>query len=325
MSELATPFAAATEPRSDPGAQRLLHVDARTGAHRDHRFADLPSLLRPGDVVVLNDAATVPASLRVRTRDGEPVEIRLLAHLGGTRWRAVLFGDGDWRTPTERRPPPPSALARLVTVDLAREPSIMWRSIYARGRPVQYAYRTYDAPLHEMQSPWASRPWAVEMPSAGRPLTRAMAMDLRARGVEVAWLTHAAGLSSIGDPELDAQLPFPERYDIPRETVDDVLRARERGARIVAIGSTVVRALEGSVRNHGGRLVPGEGITDLRVDRHHGLAVADGVLSGIHAPGESHFALLEAFADPGAVRRAARHAARAGYLAHELGDSMLVL
>jgi S-adenosylmethionine:tRNA ribosyltransferase-isomerase len=324
MSDQPVPFRAATHPRT-ASAQRLLRVDRERGTFRDHLFADLPALLEPGDVLVLNDAATVPASLRMRTDDGEPVEVRLLAHLGGTRWRAVLFGAGDWRTPTERRPAPPDGLARVITIDVGREPAAMWRSIYARGRSVQYTYRTYDVPIAEMQSPWADRPWAVEMPSAGRPITRASLFALRARGVEVASLTHAAGLSSIGDAELDAILPLPERYEIPRDTVDAIGRARERGSRVIAVGTTVVRALEGAAKNGGGRLEPGTGVTDLRIDAATEPRVVDGLLSGIHAPGESHFALLEAFADAGLLRRAAGHAALTGYLAHELGDSMLVL
>ena len=324
MSDEPVPFRAATHPR-EASAQRLLVVDRTRGTFRDHAFAELPSLLDPGDVLVLNDAATVPASLRMRTDAGDPVELRLLAHLGGSRWRAVLFGAGDWRTPTERRPPPPAGLARIVTIDFGGSPGAMWRSIYARGRSVQYTYRTYDVPIAEMQSPWADRPWSVEMPSAGRPITRALLLALRARGVEVAFLTHAAGLSSIGDAELDAILPLPERYEIPRDTVDAIGRARERGFRVIAAGTTVARALEGAAKNGGGRLAPGTGVTDLRIDRTHTPRITDALLSGIHAPGESHFALLEAFADPRLLRRAAAHAALTGYLAHELGDSTLLL
>ena len=342
MNESPLPFPAATAARADPGSERLLYVDPRTGRFTDRRVADLPELLAPGDIVVLNDAATVPASLRARTPAGEPFEIRLLSHLGGTRWRAVLFGAGDWRTPTEHRPRPPSLIVegalgpgpsaassggegRLVDVTIGDDAGAMWERVYREGRAVQYAYRTAEVALEEMQTPWAGRPWAVEMLLVGRSLTRVALLALCARGVEVAWVTHAAGLSSTGDAELDARLPFPERYDVPAPTVAAIDRARAAGARVVAVGTTVVRALEGAARNGRGRLEAGEGVTDLHIDRSHEPRVVDALLSGIHAPGESHFALLEAFAPRGLLRRAAGHAASSGYLAHELGDSMLLL
>lgn len=326
MTDGGAALRAATAARSDPQSERLLHVDPG-GERLDHRrIGDLPHLLRPGDLLVVNDAATVPASLRVRTDVGEPFEIRLLAWRGGSRWLAVLFGAGDWRIPTERRPPPPGGShRRLALVDLARPEEAMWSWLYRTGAAVQYAHRLEPVPIAEMQTPWAARPWAVEMPSAGRPLTREMVLRLRSGGVEVARVTHAAGLSSTGDAELDRQLPLPERYDVPRETVDAVRRARSRSGRVVAAGTTVVRALEGAARAGAGELVPGEGVTDLRIGPGHRPAVVDGLLTGIHAPGESHFELLTAFAPRRLLLRATAESVRRGYLAHELGDSMLVL
>jgi S-adenosylmethionine:tRNA ribosyltransferase-isomerase len=161
------------------------------------------------------------------------------------------------------------------------------------------------------------------MPSAGRPLSWQLLAALRRRGVELAWLTHAAGLSATGDPALDAALPLPERYHIPRATAAAVHRARADGRRVIAVGTTVVRALEGAAR--AGQWAGGNGTTDLVLGPDSELRAVDGILTGIHAPGESHFRLLGAFAPAALLDAASRHARARGYVPHELGDLCLVL
>jgi S-adenosylmethionine:tRNA ribosyltransferase-isomerase len=342
-------IAAAAWPREKPEQERLLWIDPARGAFSDARVGELPSILREADLLVVNDAATLPASLRGLREDGTAFELRLLAHDGGesTRWRAVLFGRGDWRQRTEDRPAPPrlmkgervrvagGALAAVLSVDpvsprLVRiafegDAASMWRAIYGDGRPVQYSYIEGPLALWHVQSSFSARPWAVEPPSAGRPLTFSMLERLRRRGVAVAALTHAAGLSSSGDPALDATLPLDERYDLPAPTVTAVATARARGGRVVAVGTTVVRALEGCAKAHGGELVAGEGTTDLRLDGRSTLQVASGLLTGIHEPGTTHFDLMQSFAPAPLLDRAMRHAERAGYVQHEFGDSVLIL
>ena len=123
-----------------------------------------------------------------------------------------------------------------------------WSALYLHGRPVQYAYEPRPLQLWRVQTPYAARPWASEMPSAGRPLRWSCSRGLARAGCGLASLTHAAGLSSTGDPALDAALPLPERYEIPPSTVGAVAEARRRGGRMVAVGTTVVRALEGAAR-----------------------------------------------------------------------------
>jgi S-adenosylmethionine:tRNA ribosyltransferase-isomerase len=175
-----------------------------------------------------------------------------------------------------------------------------------------------------VQNRYASRPWAFEMPSAGRPLSFGIFAELRARGVELAVLTHAAGLSSTGSASLDRRLPVPEESDIPAETVRAVEAAQVRGGRVVAVGTTVVRALEG--RMHGAqRLSAGRNETSLVIGPRFRPRVVNGLLTGLHEPSSSHFALLEAFAERPLLVRAFEHAATAGYLAHEFGDSCLIL
>ncbi len=334
-------------PVATTATERLLHVDPRRGTLDDRALEALPDLLRPGDLLVVNDAATLPASIAGATAAGDPVEIRLAGEEPDGTWRAVVFGDGDWRTPTESRPPPPAlspgdALrlgpglrarvtrcselsARLVWIRFDGPRDAVWSRLYALGRPVQYAYQPLLLPLARVQTPYAGRPWASEMPSAGRPLRLALLARLRSRGVGLAWLTHAAGLSSTGDAALDRALPWPERYEIPLATVDRVLATRRERGRVVAVGTTVVRALEGAARTAGGELKAGPGITDLRIGPGFEPRVVDGLLSGIHARDSSHFELLSAFLPGSLGLLYILHAAASGYRGHEFGDSTLVL
>lgn len=336
---------AADRPRGDPAAERLLVVDGRTNAVSERRAGALDASFRPGDVLVVNDAATLPASLPAWL-DGRPIELRLLAAPDDDVVRALLFGAGDWRTPTEHRPPPPAvslgdSLAigpelraevisvggrgRFLTLRFDREGARLWSALYALGRPVQYAYLAEDLRLWDVQNRYAGRPWAVEMPSAGHVLDWALLERLRARGVSVVALTHGAGLSSTGDDALDRLLPLPERYDLPARTVAAVTEARARGGRVIAAGTSVVRALEGNVARNRGTLVPGEDTTDLRIDRSHRLLVVNGVLTGMHELGASHRDLLDAFAPPALLAEGYALAETRGFLGHEFGDVCLVL
>jgi S-adenosylmethionine:tRNA ribosyltransferase-isomerase len=345
---------AASWPREDPLLERLLVVDPAEGAYCDASVRDLPAKLRPGDLLVVNDAATLPASLLGRTALGLKLEVRLAAR-HGTRWTSVLFGAGDWRTKTEDRPPPPplSAGDRLVfdaqSRERTNEPSAtLWARVahvhsarlldlefeadeasfltrlYRLGRPVQYAYVKDALPLWAVQTRYASRPWAMEMPSAGRPLTWSLLSELDARGIAIARLTHAAGLSSTGDPELDAKLPLPEQADIPASTVVAIRAAQAGGGRVIAVGTSVVRALEGRVARRG-ELTPGEEETDLIIGPGFRRRVVDGLFTGMHEPTASHYLLLGAFAPAPLLRAAYEHAARAGYQHHEFGDSNLIV
>jgi S-adenosylmethionine:tRNA ribosyltransferase-isomerase len=335
---------------------RLLVIDPAGGRFAERRAVELPGLLRGGDLVVLNDAATLPASLAGRDAHGDPIELRLIA---GPRaadvgdeptFQAVLFGAGDWHQRTEDRPAPPrvrpgdrlrfggpgaAALVaevravsplspRLLEVRFDRAGAALWSALYRLGRVVQYAHLARPLPLWAVQNVYASRPWAFEMPSAGRTLSWQLLLELRRRGVALASLTHAAGLSATGDPLLDARLPLPEAFDLPAATVAAIQRTRQAGGRVVAVGTTVVRALEGAHRLPGG-LRPGSGETGLHIGPDTRPAIVDGLVSGLHAPGESHFALLSAFAAPTLLAEAARFAGQRGFRSHELGDVTLLL
>jgi len=342
---------------------KLLVVDPAAGSFRETRTTALPELLAPGDLLVVNDAATLPASLRGCDGAGREIELRLLsaaeedAGASAAHFWAILLGAGDWRQRTEDRPPPPaqpvgSHLAfvssgagaagaggdvlgadvvaisplspRLVAVRFDRGGDALLAALYRHARPVQYSYLAHELPLWAVQTVYAARPFAFEMPSAGRPLSWEILLALRRGGVRWSALTHAAGLSATGDAAVDAALPLPERYEIPPATAHALAETRWRGGRVIAVGTTVVRALEGAA-GEGGVPRAGAGLTDLRIGDGFRPRVVDGILSGVHAAGESHFAVLGAFASRDLLDAALAHADRSGFQTHELGDAMLVL
>ena len=334
----------ATHPRGNIDAERLLVIDAEKNILSDARVGDLPQLVDPGDLVVVNDAATFPASLHGRTRSGELVEARLVEPPHDRRARAILFGAGDWHTKTEDRKAPPllevgdaisfdglsatvvrvdGSSARLVELRFDREGADLWKALFSAGKPVQYAYIDHELALWDVQTPFASRPFAAEMPSAGRSLSWSTLHALQLRGVNLARLSHAAGICSSGDAALDARLPLAEQFSIPAETIAAIASAKKSGTRVIAVGTTVVRALEGSFAANDA-LVGGDGETDWLGSASTPLNVVDAIFSGMHEPGTSHFSLLEAFATRELLSRAITHAAKRGYLAHEFGDACLI-
>jgi len=260
-------------------------------------------------------------------------------------WRAVVFGGGSWRVPTERRPPAPvlapgsrlsfggsgaivqavlSPSPRLLAVRFDLSGEAFWSELYRVGKPVQYSYLSGELRLWHVQNTYAARPWAAEAPSAGFVLSLDRIARLRRHGVEIATLTHAAGLSSTGDEALDAALPLGERFEIPAATVEAIARARARGGRVIAVGTSVVRALETRALESG-ELRAGAGQSELRIGPGFSLRVVDGLLSGIHDPAASHYALLQAFTSRAQLDAAHAAAERWGYLEHEFGDVCLLL
>lgn len=334
---------AASWPRAEPLDERLLVVDPEHDVIRDAHVRDLPSLLAPGDALIVNDAATLPASIHTRERD---LEVRLAGHAAPHTFVAVLFGPGDHRTPTEQRPAPRAVARgerldfgaglcaevagidqgepRLIELRFEQTGAALYRALYRYGRPIQYAYVREPLALFHVQSRFAGVPWAFEAPSAGRPLTFGALRALLRRGVHLGHVTHAAGLSSTGSASLDARFPLAERYAIHASAVSAVDAARRDGGRVIAAGTTVARALEASALEHG-RLVAGQGVAALRLGPMHVLRVVDGIFTGMHAPGTSHFELLEAFAPRALLDRVDAHANAQQYLGHELGDSALLL
>jgi S-adenosylmethionine:tRNA ribosyltransferase-isomerase len=200
--------------------------------------------------------------------------------------------------------------------------------IYRIGSPVRYSYAAEALPLDLYQTVYATEPGSVEMPSAGRPFTWQLLLALQRQGIGMARITLHTGLSSTRDEALDALRPnFEEEYSVPAEAVRAIEESRARGGRVVAVGTTVVRALETATPHAGsaGSLQPGRGKTRLRINAAHKLQVVDGLLTGLHEPESSHLDLLSAFVPPERLRPAYLEAVQRGYLWHEFGDMNLII
>jgi len=338
----------AARPRQRPPDGRLLLVGA-DGSLQHAARAALADHLRPGDLLVANDAATLPASLfGIHEPTGEAIEVRLAGRpsLDGAvveRFTAVVFGAGDHRTRTEDRSAPPPLRRsdelllgplravvvrllghpRLAELRLHGTPDEFWHGVALHGRPIQYAHVHEPLVLWDVWTSVAGPPVAFEPPSASFVLDWGMLAGLRERGVTFSTITLAAGISSTGDPELDRRLPLDEPYRVPSSTAREVARARERGGRVIALGTTVVRALEHAA-SVAGLVRPGAGLATRRIGPATRLRVVDVLITGVHAPGESHHELLRAFAADDLLGRAVAAMQRAGYRSHEFGDSMLV-
>jgi S-adenosylmethionine:tRNA ribosyltransferase-isomerase len=343
----------ATTPPEARGLQRdqvrMLVVDRAGGALDHRRFSDLPLLLAPGDLVVVNDSRTLPASLLGRTPQGEPVEVRLAGRDGG-RWAAlplgVPAGGGDPATvATDARPAPPrldagdrlTFVGGLTATVLGRHQEAapllwlafdaagpaLWQALHRAGRPVRYAYVPRPWGLRHYQTVFAATPGSVEMVSAARPFSLQTVRELRRRGVEVATISLHAGLSTYGDPATDRAFVPAEQYHVPPATARAVNHRRATGGRVIAIGTSVVRALESCALEDWA--TAGAGTTRLRVTAEHRLALVDGLLTGFHEPQASHLDMLGAFLAPEVLRAAYREAVAAGYLWHEFGDVCLLL
>jgi S-adenosylmethionine:tRNA ribosyltransferase-isomerase len=317
------------------------------GVMRHLPRAALASLFSPADLVVANDAATLPASLKgIHYPSGRPIEVRLAAWIYAcdlTQFIAIAFGAGDHRTRTEDRmlPPPLSpgdrlALGplaatigrlldhpRLFRVNFVGDQSTILAGLARYGRPIQYAHVKEPLALYDVWTKIAADPIAIEPPSAGFALDWHTQARWRQRGIGFATITHAAGISSTGDPTLDLRLPFDEPYRIPEQTSAAIAQAKAENGRIVAIGTTVVRALE-SAASADGSVHAGGGVASGRITRGTPLQVVDAILTGIHQPGESHFELLRAFADDAVLNQVSAKIGAHRYRSHEFGDSLLV-
>jgi S-adenosylmethionine:tRNA ribosyltransferase-isomerase len=337
---------AADRPIQRPAGARLLVGDHDGRIDHWHR-SDFVHLFRAGDVVIANDAATLPASLTgIHERTGRQIEVRLagrdsLAQV--TRFSAVLFGPGDFRTRTEDRPLPPAAHPgdrlslgplrgrvvglhhhpRLIALEFDGTPAAVWEGLARHGRPIQYSHLATPLALWDTWTSIAAPPVAFEPPSAGFVLDWASLATMAKRGVQFATLSHAAGISSTGDAELDALLPFDEPYRIPASTAAAIAHARGRGRRIIAIGTTVVRALEHAAAADG-IVRAGEGLASQKIGPSTRLRVVSAILSGTHERGTSHYELLRAFADEAMLTRIDAALDEQGYRTHEFGDSVFL-
>ncbi|MBV9857973.1 MAG: S-adenosylmethionine:tRNA ribosyltransferase-isomerase [Streptosporangiaceae bacterium] len=301
---------------------------AGTVAHR--RFTDLPGLLLPGDLLVINTSRTLPAAVRAGR-----LAVHFSTPLPDGAWLVELRRvAGKTTVPNERDVTsqviglPGGAALTLLERATAR----LWRArlsvavvpyLLRHGSPIRYSYAEREWPLEAYQTVFGLRPGSAEMPSAGRPFSAGTVTALVARGVMVAPVTLHCGVSSL---EADED-PYPEQYDVPPATARLVNLTRGNGGRVIAGGTTVVRALETAARSSPahGTVVPSAGWTDLVVTPEAGLRVTDALLTGLHEPRSSHLRMLAAFHPPGLLRRCYEEAVSARYLWHEFGDVHLLL
>jgi S-adenosylmethionine:tRNA ribosyltransferase-isomerase len=338
---------AASLPIQRPPDAKLLVVNGQ-GTIEHHARSDFANLLHPGDVVVANDAATLPASLSGRhSRTGRRIEVRLAGRDSLDeiqQFSAVVFGAEDFRTRTENRPAPPAlhpgdwldlgclraTVARVlnhprfISLQFEGSPREIWEGLARHGRPIQYAHVPAPLSIWDTWTAIAGPPVAFEPPSAGFVLDWSMLDAIKSRGIHFATITHAAGLSSTGDPKLDALLPLPEPYRIPRSTAALIKQAQASGGRIVAIGTTVVRALEHTAELFDGVVPCGDRLATQRLGASSRLRIVDAILSGTHERGSSHYELLRAFMDTETLGRMDQELNAHSYRTHEFGDSVFL-
>jgi S-adenosylmethionine:tRNA-ribosyltransferase-isomerase (queuine synthetase) len=307
---------------------RLLVSRTAAGEISHHRFRALPRLLLPGDLLVVNTTATMPAQVRASAE--------LAVHFSSPR------PDGSWLVelrqlkdkismPNGRGTPGQSLIlpGGAVLTLAGKETGRLWRArlsvavvpyLLEHGVPIRYSYVPREWPLAAYQTVFARSPGSAEMPSASRPFGLSMVAELVSRGVMIAPLTLHCGVSSL-EGEED---PYPEPYDVPPATADLVNHVRARGGRVIAGGTTVVRALETAALGSG-RVAASSGWTSHVVTPETGVHAVDGLLTGLHEPRSSHLRMLAAFAGPDLLGRCYQAAIDGGYLWHEFGDVHLLL
>ncbi|MEJ7796385.1 MAG: S-adenosylmethionine:tRNA ribosyltransferase-isomerase [Nocardioides sp.] len=310
---------------------------------RHTRFTDLPDHLRPGDLVVVNNSATVAGQLDATLARGRTT-LPVVVHVGsrledGSRVVELRTAPHADRSVLDSEPGDRLRVAGAELTLRAPYPHAgssptgegnrLWRAgvrgdltgaLRRRGRPISYGYLDHHYPISAYQSVFSTEPGSAEMPSAGRPFTDAVITRLVAGGVGVAPITLHTGFSS----QEAGEAPQPERYDVPAATARLVTSTRAAGGRVVAVGTTVTRAIESAV-DADGRVVPSRGWTDRVVTPADPPRVIDGLVTGWHDPGASHLLLVEAVAGPELTQAAYDAATAEGYLWHEFGDAALLL
>lgn len=338
---VATPVRSASSPPEARGIARdgVRLLVAEPDAIHHVRLRDLPDLLKPGDLLVVNTSKTLAAAVEAR-RHRRPATVHFSTALPDGSWAVELRpgrragGPLSDAVPGEVVHLPRGSLRLLRPYPVATVPpdaTRLWQaavrvrgtveSYLARhGRPIAYSYVPADWPLSSYQTVFARQPGSAEMPSAARPFTADVVSALVARGVALAPVVLHTGVSSLeaGEP------PLPERFEVPEATSRLVTATRRGGGRVVAVGTTVTRALETQV-GADGDVHAGAGWTDLVLSADRPARVVRGLVTGWHEPGSSHLDLLTAVAGPGLVARAYRAAVAEGYLWHEFGDSALLL
>ena len=317
---------------------RLMVIDRTQNNKVTHtKFNHLSDFLLPGDLLVFNSSRTLPASLKGCQANGNCLEVRLAHKLPDDSWLALLlcqqgepfscglrkgmeldFGFGLTGV-VERQD---THIHRLWQIRFNYKDTELIDLFYRLGQPVRYSYVSAPWDLDYYQTVYAVEPGSAEMPSAGRAFTWKLLFDLKRKGVETTNIVLHTGLSSYMDDELDAQHPASqEEYFISEDAAQKINRARSKGRRVIAVGTTVVRALE----SVGREITAQHGYTRLHINASHKLKAVDGLLTGMHEPEASHLDLLTAFLPAEQIQSAYTEAVAKQYLWHEFGDLNLII
>lgn len=327
-------------------------VGHRSGKLIEHStFSMLPSFLEAGDVVVLNTSGTLAAAVNGSgfetgaagpARTGTPLVVHFSAELCPDLWvveprrasgrsseqwgadddeppKRIVLGGADTDAEAELLEPYRGSTRLWVARVQTPIPVARWLAVH--GRPIRYGYVERPWPLSYYQNVYVTEPGSAEMPSAGRPFTPDIVTRLVAKGVGVTPIVLHTGVSSLESHEC----PYPERAWVPEVTVERVNLAKASGRRVVAVGTTVVRALESAYDEREAEVRPLDGWTELVVTPERGVHVVDGMLTGWHEPEASHLLMLEAVAGRALLEASYKAALAEGYLWHEFGDVHLVL
>jgi S-adenosylmethionine:tRNA ribosyltransferase-isomerase len=342
------PELAASEPPEARGLTRdgvrlmVSHCGGTAIAHT--RFTDIGEFLREGDLLVINTSGTLNAALDATREDGTLLELHLSTHLPGDLWTVELRLPGEHGTrplraasagETLRLPSggevfllapyatdrtAPSGISARLWLATLRLPGPLESYLAQHGFPIRYSYVPRRWPSEVYQTVYATEMGSAEMPSAGRAFTPELMTRLTAQGVRFAPLLLHTGVASMEDHEP----PYEEYYRVPLATARAVNEAKAAGQRVIAVGTTVVRALE-TVTDEAGDTHPGEGWTSVVVTPERGVRAVNGLLTGLHEPRASHLAMLEAICGREHLRLAYAEALREHYLWHEFGDLHLLL
>ncbi|MDP4171922.1 MAG: S-adenosylmethionine:tRNA ribosyltransferase-isomerase [Bacillota bacterium] len=312
---------------------RLLVLDRVSGRTHHVQFNQLPNFLKAGDVLVLNSSRTIPAILKAvlsRFSDviNHDVEVRLARRQNDSKWEALIVEEGvkegdslHFNDGLEGMVTYTSDSSPLATIQFSKKGTELLNHFYSIGEPVRYEYINQMWGLDYYQTVFAAQPGSVEMPSAGRAFSWELLFELQRRGVKIVYLQHHTGLSYFLDDKWNhsPEDNF-EEYNIPENAWETILEAKESGNKVIAVGTTVVRAMETAVIS--GTL---SGWTNLYIQPDSKLKVADAILTGLHEPEASHLSMLSAFVHQGILNQAYQEAIDKGYLWHEFGDMNLII
>lgn len=331
----------ATEPPEASGRRRddvRLLVSRGNEPPVHSRFREFASFLEPGDLAVVNTSGTRAAAVDATLSGGEAIVIHVSTELPGGLWMVEprrRIGNGS--TEPLRLDPPETTVAtltggaRLRLLQPAPASRRLWLAaviddgdlaavLAEHGRPIRYSYVDRDWPIEDYQTVFSNEPGSAEMPSAARPFTDEIVSALIRRGVGIASITLHTGVSSLEGDEL----PYAEQFTVSAPTAAIVNATHASDGHVIAVGTTVVRALETATDAHG-TVHPASGLTDTVITPARGVRAVDGLLTGWHEPRSSHLAMLEAIGGRDLLLDAYVAAWDAGYLWHEFGDSHLLV